>query len=68
MLGLALTFNVLRHQQVVTIINNITEMTYPVAKDNHTGLFRQLKVNLDMTVAIYEIIYVGVLLNVFFCK
>ena len=41
-LGLTLSFDVLGHQQMVTIVDNIGEMGNPVTKDNHTGFFCQL--------------------------
>ena len=67
-LRLAFTFNILRHQKMITVVDDITEVTDPVAKDNHPGLFRQLEIYLDMTVAINKIIHIGVVLDVFLGK
>ena len=38
----ALALDILRHEQMVAIIDNVAEMTNPVAEDNHAGLSCQL--------------------------
>ena len=61
---LALALDVLRHVEVLTVPDDVGEVTDPIAKDNHAGLVRQLKVDLDMTVAVDEVVDVGVILYV----
>ena len=61
---LALALDVLRHVEVLAVPDDVGEMADPIAKDNHAGLVRQLKVDLDMTVAVDEVVDVGVILYV----
>ena len=68
MLWLALTLNILRHQQMVAVVDDIGELANPVAKDNHPGLFRQLEVYLDMPMAIDKVVDIGVILDVLLCE
>ena len=63
-LQLAFALDVLRHEKMFAIPDDVGEMGDPVAKDNHAGFFRQLEVDLDMAVAIDEIVDVGVILDV----
>ena len=58
MLWFALALDVLRHQQVVAVVDDIGELANPIAKDDHPSPFRQLEVNLDMAMAIDEVIHV----------
>ena len=63
-LELAFTLNVLRHEEMVTIPDHVAEMTDPVTQDDHARLLGELLVNLDMAMAIDEVIDIGVILNV----
>ena len=65
MLWLAFALDVLRHEEVLTIPDDVGELGNPVAQDYHTGLFRQLEVDLDVAVAINEVVDIGVILDVF---
>ena len=64
MLHLALTFNVLRHVQVLAVPDDVGEVANPVAENHHAGLLRQLQVHLDVTMAVDEVIDVGVVLYI----
>ena len=64
-LWFAFALDVLRHQEMLTVPDHITELGDPVAEDNHTGLFGQLEVYLDMAVAVDEVIHIGVVLDIF---
>ena len=59
------TLDVLRHEEVFAIPNDVGEMGNPVAEDNHARLFSELEVNLDVTMSVDEIVDVGVVLDVF---
>ena len=61
---LAFALDVLRHEEVLAIPDNVGELADPVAKHEHTRLFRQLEVDLDMAVTIDEIVDVGVVLDI----
>ena len=60
----ALTLNVLRHEQVLTVVDDIAEVRDPVAEDNHAGLLRELQVDIDVTVTVDKVVDVRVVLNV----
>ena len=64
LLRFTLALDVLRHQQVVSVVDDISEVADPVAEDNHPCLFRQLEVEFDMAMAIDEVVDVGVILDV----
>ena len=38
----AFALDVLRHQQMLTVVHHVGELTDPVAEDDHSGLFCQL--------------------------
>ena len=61
---LAFALDVLRHEEVLAIPDNVGELRDPVAKHEHTRLFRQLEVDLDVAVTIDEIVDVGVVLDI----
>ena len=65
MLRLAFALDILRHEEVVAIPDDVGELSNPIAKDKHSGLFGELEVDLDMTMAKDEIVDVGVILDVF---
>ena len=64
LLWLAFALDVLRHEEVLAIPDDVGEMGNPVAQNDHTSLLCQLKINLDVAVAIDEIVDVGMILNV----
>ena len=64
-LWLALAFDIFTHKHVLTVIHNVGELCNPVAKDYHSRLARELEVDLYMTMAIYEIIHIGMGLDIF---
>ena len=64
LLRAALALDVLRHQQVLAIVDDVGEVGDPVAKDYHTGLLGELQVYLDMAMAVDEVVYVGVILDI----
>ena len=49
---------------MLAVVDDITELTNPVAKDNHTGLTGQLQVNLDVAMPVNELVNVGVVLYI----
>ena len=65
MLWLAFALDVLRHEEVVAVPDDVGELGNPIAKDKHSGLFGELEVDLNMTMAKDEIVDVGVILDVF---
>lgn len=65
-LKLAFTLDILRQEEVFTVVDHVGEVANPVAENNHAGLLRQLQINLNMPVTIDEIVNVGVILYVFF--
>ena len=64
MLWLAFALDVLRHEKVLAIPDDVGEMGNPVAQNDHTSLLCQLKIDLDVAVAIDEIVDVGMILDV----
>ena len=64
-LYLAFSFNILLHKQVFAVVNHVGEVTDPIAEDDNACLLGELQVNLDVAMTIDEIVYVGVILNVF---
>ena len=65
LLRFTLALDVLRHQQVVSVVDDISEVADPVAEDNHPCLFRQLEVEFDMAMAIDEVVDIGMILDIF---
>ena len=63
-LWLALAFDIFTHKHVLTVIHDVGELCNPVAKDYHPRLARELEVDLYMTMAIYEIIHIGMGLDI----
>ena len=61
---LALALDVLRHEEVLAVPDDVGEVRDPVAEDDDAGLARQLQVDLDVAVAIDEAVDVGVILDV----
>ena len=47
------------------VVNDIGEMADPIAQDDDACLLGELQVNLDVAMTIDEIVYVGVILNLF---
>lgn len=63
-LYLALALYILRHEEVVAVPDGIAELGDPVAEDEDTGLVGELEVDVDVTVAVDEVVDVGVILYV----
>ena len=63
-LGLAFALDILGHEEVVTIPDNVGELADPIAQDNHSGFLGELEVDLDVAMAIDEIVDVGMILDV----
>ena len=51
---------------MIAVVDDIGEMTDPVAKDDHPCLFCQLQIQFDMPMPVDEIIDIGVILDVLF--
>ena len=64
MLKFALTLDILRHEEMVTIPNDVAKLVDPIAQDDHARLFGELLVYLNMAMTIDKIIYVRVILNI----
>ena len=60
----ALALNILRHEEMLAVVDHIAELADPVAKYDDTGFFGQLHIYLNMPMAVDEIVYVGMILNV----
>ena len=59
-----LSFDVLREEEMLAIVDHVGEVADPVAQDNHTGFLGELQVDLDVAMAIDEIVDVGVVLYI----
>ena len=51
---------------MVAIVDDIGEVGDPVAEDDHPRLLCQLQIQLDMPMSVDEIVYIGMILDVFF--
>jgi hypothetical protein len=53
---------------MIAIPHNVGEMGNPIAKNNHSGFLGQLKVHLNMTMSIDEVVDIRVILDIFLGK
>ena len=63
-LRFALPLDILRHQQMLTIPDDVAEVGYPVAEDNHAGFLCQLEIDLDVAMAVDKVVDIGVILDI----
>ena len=66
-LQFTLPLHIFLKEEVLPVEHYIGELPYPVAENHHPYLAREVEVELDMPVAVDEIVHVGVRLHVFLC-